>query len=36
LGLDTKTITRHMKTKYPTFIYQHARNILLTPLKKKS
>lgn len=34
-GLKTGEITKVMKTEYPNFIYQHARNVLNQIVKKK-
>lgn len=34
--LSTADITKTMKTVFPNFIYQHARNVLNQPLKKVS
>lgn len=36
LGMSRSQILKIMKTKYPTFLYQHVRNVLITPLKKNS
>jgi len=33
-GLKTSDIVKTMKTEFPNFIYQHARNVLNQPLKK--
>jgi len=35
-GLKTAEITTTMKTVFPNFIYQHARNVLNQPLKKSN
>lgn len=34
LGLTRSEILKVMKTMYPNFLYQHVRNVLITPLKK--
>lgn len=34
LGLSRSDILKVMKTKYPNFLYQHVRNVLITPIKK--
>lgn len=33
-GMSTAAITKHMQTVFPKFIYQHARNVLNTQVKK--
>lgn len=33
-GMTRSEILKVMKTKFPNFLYQHVRNVLVTPLKK--
>lgn len=34
LGLTRSQILAIMKQEYPNFLYQHVRNVLITPVKK--